>query len=161
CAPGSTHGIGEQKPVYYVRYEDAKAFITALNSKGYGTFRLPTEVEWEYVNRAGSTESYSCGSEPACLEDYAWINVSGGTRDVGTKYPNEFGLYDMSGNVWEWVEDTYGYYTNGSMTDPISPYPIFYYGSPPQQQKIIRGGSWLNVPAEGRAARRYYTLASN
>jgi formylglycine-generating enzyme required for sulfatase activity len=105
---------GDTLPVEQVSWEDAQKFIERLNAQEGGTkYRLPTEVEWEYAARAGTTTAYSFGDNPRPLGEYAWFSENFGntTHPVGQKQPNPWGLYDMHGNVWEWVQDWYGPYT--------------------------------------------------
>ncbi len=121
-------------PVESVSWEDAREFIRRLNAMdGAGTYRLPTEAEWEYAARAGTT-----GDRYGNLDAIAWCgeNIAGRTHPVGGKAPNAFGLHDMIGNVYEWVEDRYGPYPGGAMTDPRGPVS----GS----IRVNRGGSWFS-----------------
>jgi len=98
-------------------------FIQKLNQPGQGTFRLPTEAEWEYACRAGTTTRFDWGDDPNYnqIGQYAWyyVNSRSNTHEVGTKLPNAWGLFDMSGNVWEWGQDGYGSYLSGAQVDPI------------------------------------------
>lgn len=109
---------GAALPVENVSWEDCQKFIEKLNSKGGGTFRLPTEAEWEYACRAGTT-----GDLAGNLDEMAWYVENSGnkTHPVGTKKPNAWGLYDMHGNVWEWCQDRYGEYGPGKQIDPRGP----------------------------------------
>ena len=113
-------------------------------------YRLPTEAEWEYACRAGTTTRFYYGDDPgyADLTNYAWYldNSDGTTHPVGQKLPNPWGLYDMAGNVWEWCRDWYDLYPGGSVTDPQGPGT----GS----KRLIRGGSWLRPGLESRSANR-------
>ena len=120
-----------------VSWEDVQEFIKKLNAKGEGTYRLPTEAEWEYACRAGTTGAYS-GSN---LDEIGWYNSNSGnkTHPVGQKKANAWGLYDMHGNVWEWTEDWYGTYSSGNVTDPT--------GASSGSVRVFRGGSWAG-PAE-------------
>ena len=106
---------GENLPVETVSWEDAQEFIKKLNAKGEGIYRLPTEAEWEYAARGGTTGAYYGN-----VNDIGWFtdNSGGKTHPVGQKQANGFGLYDTSGNVWEWCSDWYGEYPSGSLTDP-------------------------------------------
>lgn len=127
-------GEGDRYPVYYVSWYEAEAFLQKLNELGDGyRYRLPTEAEWEYACRAGTT-----GDHAGDLDALAWYgqNASGQTHPVGTKQPNAFGLYDMHGNVWEWCQDWYDrhYYKISPSTDPEGPAN--------GQRRITRGGSW-------------------
>jgi formylglycine-generating enzyme required for sulfatase activity len=126
-------------------------FIQRLNAKeGHNRYRLPTEAEWEYAARAGTTGAYSFGDDADTLGRYAWYrdNSGGKTHPVGQKEPNAWGLYDMHGNVWEWVQDWYGRYSSSSVTDPVGPSS----GSP----RVYRGGGWGFVAEYCRSACRLY-----
>jgi formylglycine-generating enzyme required for sulfatase activity len=125
-------------PVENVSWEDVQAFIKKLNDRGDGKYRLPTEAEWEYAARANSTAKYSFGDNETLLGNYAWYDKNSGskTHEAATKQPNDWGLYDMHGNVWEWVQDWYGDYPTGSVTNPA--------GIKTGTDKVIRGGSWGN-----------------
>ena len=126
------------------------------NANGY---RLPTEAEWEYAARAGTTTSYYWGNQTdaATVGQYAWYyeNSSDGTKAVGTKRPNAFGLYDMSGNVWEWCWDWYSDYTSTAKTDPT--------GASTGDYRVLRGGRWgddaVYVRSSGRnGSNPYYQV---
>jgi len=137
-------------PVENVSWEDVQAFIKKLNDRGDGKYRLPTEAEWEYAARAGSTTKYSFGDGEGSLGSYAWYDANSGSRthDVATKQPNAWGLYDMHGNVWEWVQDWYGDYPNGAVTNPR--------GATTGSDRVFRGGSWgssaMILRSAGRSA---------
>ncbi len=126
--PSHFSNNGAKDPVEKVSWDDAKTFIRKLNARGVGTFRLPTEAEWEYACRAGTTTPYSFGSRLNTdmavylgLDSYDQMtaNWHGGPKSVGTFEPNSFGLYDMHGNVWEWCEDTYEWYPPGPADNPL------------------------------------------
>ena len=127
---------GDNLPVEQVSWDDVQVFIRKLNALTGKTFRLPTEAEWEYAARGGSWSlgyKYSGGST---LGDVAWYDGNSGskTHPVGTKAPNELGLYDMSGNVWEWCSDWIGSYSSVSQTNPRGPSSGSY--------RVLRGGGW-------------------
>jgi formylglycine-generating enzyme required for sulfatase activity len=134
-----------QNPVEQVSWDDAVEFCRKLSElpaekkAGY-VYRLPTETEWEYACRAGTTTKYSCGDSNSKPGDYAWYdrNSNNTTRPAGQKQPNPWGLYDMHGNVWEWCQDRHGRYPSGSVTDPT--------GSASGDRRVLRGGSF-NSPA--------------
>ena len=125
-------------PVERVSWNDVKEYISAYNkrAKDNFTYRLPTEAEWEFAARAGTSTAYSFGNSSSELTDYAWFseNSRGQTRAVATKKPNPLGIYDVHGNVWEWVEDWYGKYPNRSVTDPRGLRSVL--------SRVGRGGSW-------------------
>jgi formylglycine-generating enzyme required for sulfatase activity/tetratricopeptide (TPR) repeat protein len=128
-------------PIESVSWDDCQAFIQKLNSlSGTQNYRLPTEAEWEFACRAGSTTSYCYGDDsPLGLDKYAWYeDNSGGTvHAVGQKKPNALGLYDMHGNVWEWCQDWCGYLSTSDATDP--------QGASSGQHRVLRGGSWKYI----------------
>ncbi|MDR1043801.1 MAG: formylglycine-generating enzyme family protein [Candidatus Adiutrix sp.] len=137
-------------PVEMVSWNDVQAFIQWLNAKeGHNRYRLPTEAEWEYAARAGTTGAYSFGGDKDSLGRYAWYRDNSGekTHSVGQKQPNALGLYDMHGNVWEWVQDWYGRnYSSSSVTDPKGPSS--------GTLRVARGGSWSDSARYCRAAYR-------
>jgi len=94
-----------------------------LNSQTGQSYRLCTEAEWEYAARAGTETKWYCGNDESCLDNIAWYsyNSERKTHPVGTKSSNAWGLYDMSGNVYEWVKDWFDYYSSNSVTDPAGP----------------------------------------
>ena len=147
----STHSnCGRTCPVEMVSWEDAQAFIAALNRReGVTGYRLPTEAEWEYAARAGAQTAYHFGNAASDLVLYAWygeLELFGSIHPVGQKRPNAWGLYDMHGNVWEWVADWYGAYPPGSVTDPRGPST--------GALRVHRGGSWDAAARLCRAATR-------
>lgn len=123
---------GRDLPVESVSWDECQEFIRKLNANGDGYFyRLPTEAEWEYACRAGTTGEYAGN-----LDEMAWYkkNSGGQTHPVGQKKPNAWGLYDMHANVWEWCQDLYGTYPIISVTNPT--------GNPEGSYRVFRGGSW-------------------
>ena len=161
----STYGLGDSNPAYYVSWNDCQTFITNLNALTGATFRLPTEAEWEFAAKGGNkSQGYTyVGSNT--IGDVAWYydNSSAlgssspdyGTHAVATKAPNELGLYDMSGNVWEWCQDWYGSYSSSAQTDPT--------GATSGSYRVGRGGSWGSIAAHCRVAHRdgYYAANRN
>ena len=134
---GFTNDGNLQKPVEKVSWDECQEFITKLNQMTGKTFRLPTEAEWEYAARGGNKSmSYKfAGSNTA--DDVAWYkdNSSSTTHTIASKTPNELGLYDMSGNVWEWCYDWYEEYANDAQTNPTGPAS--------GTSRTCRGGCWL------------------
>ena len=137
---------GADRPVEMVRWNDIQEFLAKLNARNDGRqYRLPTEAEWEYAARAGTTGKYA-----GELDDMAWYyaNSGGETHPVGQKQPNAWGLYDMHGNVWEWCRDWYDkdYYGRSLAVDPQGPSS----GS----SRVMRGGSWNYNARFHRVSRR-------
>ena len=126
---------GDNLPVECVSWNDVQVFIQRLNEKTGKRFRLPTEAEWEYAARGGSQSKGYKYSGSNTLDDVAWHygNSSSKTHPVGQKQPNKLGIYDMSGNVWEWCQDWYGVYSSSSQTNPTGPSSGSY--------RVLRGGS--------------------
>ena len=130
---------GKSLPVENISWNDCKAFISKLNALTGKDFRMPTEAEWEYAARGGSKSRGYKYSGSNTLGDVAWYydNSDLKTHEVGTKSPNELGLYDMNGNVWEWCSDWYGDYSSASQTNPKGP--------DSGTGRVRRGGSWGSV----------------
>jgi formylglycine-generating enzyme required for sulfatase activity len=144
----SIYGEGSNYPMYYVSWEEAMDFCRELSRMTGKQYRLLTEAEWEYAARGGSKGTgakYSGGSSP---DRVAWYdgNSGGSTHSVGTKAANELGIYDMSGNVWEWCSDWYGDYSSGSQTNP--------QGANSGSRRVLRGGSWRSNASFCRVANR-------
>ena len=144
----------DQRPVERVSWRDVHAFIGWLNdAAGDSLYRLPSEAEWEYACRAGSSGRWA-GRR---LGDYAWYrkNSGYGTQAVGGKSPNRWGLHDMHGNVAEWVQDWYDedYYASSSGVDPRGPTSGSY--------RVLRGGHFISSAEYVRSALRYHTSPSN
>lgn len=141
---------GDDLPVEQISWDDVQQFITKLNAKeGTTKYRLPSEAEWEYAARAGTTTIYSFGDDTSKLGDYAWYSISK-TSNVGQKKPNPWGLYDMHGNVWELVQDNWHADYNGAPTDGSS----WVGGS----GRLARGGGFWAANARlcRSAVRNYY-----
>ena len=149
---------GAKRPVEKVTWYDCQEFTKRLNKLTGMRFRLPTEAEWEYAARGGSQSKGYKYSGSNTIGDVAWYTVNSydkgsshpdyGTHPVGQKRPNELGLYDMSGNVWEWCQDWYGKYKSSSKTNPTGPSS----GSAP----VYRGGSWISYAGGCRVSFRSY-----
>jgi formylglycine-generating enzyme required for sulfatase activity len=144
-----------QNPVECVSWDDAQAFCQKLSRITGKTYRLPTEAEWEYACRAGTTTRYYFGDNDNQLGDYAWYegNSNRTTHPVGQKKPNGWGLYDMSGNVWEWCEDDWHNSYAGAPNDGSA---WLDNDNRSQSLKCLRGGSWYNGPSYCRSAFRFY-----
>lgn len=156
-------------PAVYVSWTDAQAFISALNThitnsgQGPATMRLPSEAEWEYACRAGTTTRFYWGDDPSYSQigDYAWYENNAwdaGERYahvVGQKLPNAWGLYDMSGNVWEWCQDDYHSSYTGAPTDGSA------WGDGSASYRVLRGGRWAGSARYCRTARRSDNTPSN
>jgi len=139
-----------QNPVEWVYWNDAQAFCKKLSQITGKTYRLPTEAEWEYACRAGTTTRFYFGDHANQLGDYAWYdgNSQYTTHPVGQKKPNAWGLYDMSGNVWEWCEDNWHYNYENAPRDGSA------WLTNDNDDRILRGGSWFNFPYDCRSAYR-------
>ncbi|MDD6782935.1 MAG: bifunctional serine/threonine-protein kinase/formylglycine-generating enzyme family protein [Prevotellaceae bacterium] len=139
---------GENNPVEKVSWNDCQKFIKKLNSLTGKNFRFPTESEWEYAARGGNKSKGYQYSGSNNIDDVAWYDDNSGskTHPVKTKQPNELGIYDMSGNVWEWCYDWKGDYSSDSQVNPQGPFSGFY--------RVDRGGSWLGSAEGCRSADR-------
>ncbi|MBT6496174.1 MAG: formylglycine-generating enzyme family protein [Planctomycetaceae bacterium] len=158
---GTKPWIGEQYvkegPDYaasYVSWNDAQEFCRRLSEMDERSYRLPTEAEWEYACRAGTTTMYHFGDDPSQLAEYAWFGNYGARaqekypHQVALRKPNAFGLYDMHGNQWEWCQDWYGDKLHGTSpaTDPT--------GWPSGETRLLKGGSWFESEEHSRSASR-------
>ena len=140
---------GDNRPVETVSWHDCQQFITKLNSLTGQNFRLPTEAEWEYAARGGKKSQGYQYSGSNNLDEVAWYfdNSSFQTHDVATKRPNELGIYDMSGNVYEWCQDWYGSYSSDAQTNPTGPMS----GS----GRVRHGGVWCSIARFCRSSYRF------
>ena len=143
-----SHFRGVDLPVERVSWVDVQSFLEALNARRDGfVYRLPTDAEWEYAARAGTTGDYG---GTGVLGEMGWYarNAGGSTHAVGTKQPNAWGLYDMHGNVWEWVHDWYDktYYASSPTTDPRGPIT--------GTARVCRGGGWSYSAGRSMSASR-------
>lgn len=140
--------IGADRPVESVTWDEAVEFCKRLSIKTNEIYRLPTEAEWEYACRAGTESIYFWGN--AFDGAFAWYraNSDGRTHPVGQKKPNDWGLRDITGNVWEWCSDLYSedYYSNSPKSDPR--------GVKIGVSRVYRGGSWINSASMHRASDR-------
>ena len=139
---------GSDLPVECVSWNDCQEFIQKLNRLTGRNFRLPTEAEWEFACRGGNNSRGYKYSGSNNLGSVAWYedNSGGQTHPVGTKAPNELGIFDMSGNVWEWCNDWYGNYTSNSQTNPT--------GSQSGSRRVRRGGGWFYYAGRCRSSNR-------
>jgi formylglycine-generating enzyme required for sulfatase activity len=165
----SLAGVGDEYPMYYVNWHEAQRFIQKLNQRGDGTYRLPTEAEWEYAARAGNTTPYHFGYHiedlpiygnfadkkvigwNTVIDSWAHAQLDDGNRltaRVSYYKANDWGIYDMHGNLWEWVQDVYSPYPEGSVTNPQGPKEGEY--------RVFRGGSWRDPAHYARSADRYF-----
>jgi formylglycine-generating enzyme required for sulfatase activity len=173
--PSYNSSCGDDCPVEKVSWNDAQDFIHRLNQKeGTNAYRLPTEAEWEYAARAESTSAFCNGSitkidcelDPN-LDQVGWYcgNMNNRTQPVGKKKPNAWGLYDMHGNVWEWVQDWYGPYETGKVTDPIGPVSgqgkVYRGGGPGMFTRFCRSANRLSAAQDYRFMHLGFRLAKN
>ena len=149
---------GADYPVSYVGHDDAVEFCRRLSKKEGVEYRLPTEAEWEYACRAGTTTVFSFGDDASNLRQYAWYNHNSWdigedyAHRVGQKQPNPWGLYDMYGNVWEWCQDWYGPYGSEKVvSDPVG-------SAQGGGDRVLRGGSFIGRAALVRSANRFSNL---
>ncbi|MFA5298789.1 MAG: formylglycine-generating enzyme family protein [Lutibacter sp.] len=140
----------DNHPIVNVSWQDAVAYCDWLAEKMNADYRLPTEAEWEYAARGGKLSKGTKYSGSRSIDNAGWYGDNSGskTHAVATKSPNELGLYDMSGNVWEWCKDWYGDYSADAQTNP--------QGTDSEGNRVLRGGGWYNSAAICRVARRNY-----
>ncbi len=150
-----------QHPIVGVSWQQAQAYVQWLSRVTGKNYYLPSETQWEYAARAGTTSAWSFGDTAAKAKQYAWSedNSANALHPIGRLLPNAWGLYDMHGNVWEWVQDCYEHWDDYDYWDPR-------YGKAPHDDKawqdgtcnnrVARGGSWNDGVARLRSASRYY-----
>lgn len=145
---------GNNNPVEEVSWDDCQDFIKKLNQLTGLKFALPTEAQWEYAARGGNKSKGYKYSGSNNIADVAWYvdNSGSETHSVGTKQPNELGIYDMTGNVWECCNDWYGSYSSSAQTNPVGPFSGY--------NRVLRGGSWYNSARSSRVSCRYYFCPS-
>lgn len=159
----STYGVGDNHAMYYINYTDCEEFCDRLNEllrdhlpQGF-KFGLPTEAQWEYAACGGVKAKHTIYAGSDHIDEVAWYgeNRGGGVKPVGLKDPNELGLYDMSGNVWEWCADQYSrsYYSSSPQQDPENLSEGSYC--------VIRGGGWYSDASICRVSSRCYDALSN
>jgi formylglycine-generating enzyme required for sulfatase activity len=143
-------GWNDKHPMVNVNYNDAVSYCNWLGEKYGGDWRLPTEAEWEYAARGGNKNTGYTYAGSDELEKVGWFadNAGGQPQSVGRKKPNELGIFDMSGNVWEWCKDWYSesYYSNSPSQNPK--------GAASGTARVLRGGSWDDAAAYCRVAFR-------
>ena len=141
---------GDNLPVDSVSWDDCQDFIRKLNVLTNRRFRLPTEAEWEFAARGGNKSNHTQYSGSSNIDDVAWYDGNSGskTHSVKTKKANELGLYDMSGNVWEWCQDWFGRYSSNAQTNPTGPDSGTY--------RVFRGGTWSFNARGCRSSNRFY-----
>ncbi len=143
----------DDHPVTIVTFADATAFLKWLSNKSGRTMALPTEAQWEYACRAGSISRYYNDDDDAAMDAIGWSknNAPSSPMPVKQKQPNAFGLYDMSGNVYQWCQDIFIIYPSDSVSDPLQ-----MQGQPGEKvRNVLRGGSWMRFPKRCRSAARY------
>jgi formylglycine-generating enzyme required for sulfatase activity len=145
-------GLCPNLPVESVSWTDVQAFLVKLNATAMDghTYRLPTEAEWEYAARGGTRTAFSFGNNETLLDQYAWWGANTfdlQTHPVGGKQPNPYGLFDIHGNVWQWVQDWYGAYPSGAVVDPL--------GAATGWGRVFRGGYFYADGVHCRSAGRY------
>ena len=139
---------GDNLPVENVSWDNCQTFITKLNQLTGKTFRLPTEAEWEFAAKGGTKSKGYTYSGSNTLGNVAWYDGNSGyeTHPVATKQANELGIYDMSGNVWEWCQDWYGSYSSSAQSNPTGPTSGSF--------RVLRGGGWGGSASIWRSANR-------
>ena len=145
-----TYGVGDDYPMYFISWDDCKEFIGKLNEITQMNFRLPTEAEWEFACRGGKNSKKYKYSGSNDIDEVAWYsgNSNASTQPVARKAPNELGIYDMSGNVWEWCSDWFGFYTRDSQDNPTGPAS--------GDDRVMRGAGFSSYADETLLHTRYY-----
>ncbi|MDR1793736.1 MAG: formylglycine-generating enzyme family protein [Bacteroidales bacterium] len=145
----ATFGLEDNYPAYYVSWDDIQLFIKRLNAITGKKYRLPTEAEWEFAARGGSQSQGYKYSGSDSIADVAWYfeNSGNSSHEVGTKSPNELGIYDMSGNAWEWCQDYYGAYSAENQTH--------LHGVSTASYRVVRGGGWRYNARYCRVSNRF------
>jgi formylglycine-generating enzyme required for sulfatase activity len=156
--PSYYKNCGEDCPVDNVSWDDSQLFARTLSQKTGKTYRLPSEAEWEYAARAGTLTRWGFGNDAVALIHHAWfdVNSSNQTHVVGEKISNAFGLYDMHGNVWEWVQDTWHDNYQGAPVDGTA-----WINGGDQSRRVRRGGAWSIGSASLRSANRFHGVVDN
>ncbi len=149
--PSHFKQCGADCPVEQVSWNDAQEFVRKLSAKTGKNYRLPNEAEWEYAARAGSRGKWSSGDAESQLSDYAWYDANSEhkTHPVAKKRPNAFGLYDMHGNAWEWVQDNWHVNYHGAPSDGSA-----WASGGDQTRRVLRGGTWAHFSRGVRSAFR-------
>ena len=151
--PAHFKQCGGSCPVESVSWSDAQSFIAELNNRSGRNYRLPTEAEWEYAARSGGKmDKWAGTSSESRIGDFAWFDANAEHRphQAGEKKPNGLGIYDLTGNVWEWVQDWHNdnYYKNSPKDNPQGPND--------GTDRVLRGGSWLDSPKDTRTLLRFF-----
>jgi formylglycine-generating enzyme required for sulfatase activity len=159
--PSRFSDCGDNCPVEQVSWQDAQAYLKKLSEKSGQQYRLTTEAEWEYAARAGSSTQWSFGDDESQLGRFAWYGYDQGNADkknhaVGGKQPNQFGLYDMHGNVWEWMEDCW----HNNYQDAPSDGSVWEQGCHTGSSRVLRGGGFSDTPVHLRSANRNHGAAT-
>ena len=154
--PSLDTSCGQNCPVEGVTWNDIQNFLVRLNQKTGQKYRLPSEAEWEYAARAGTTTDWSFGNDESKLDSFAWYSQNSGhrTQPVGRKLPNAFGLFDMHGNVWEWTQDCWHENYAGAPSDG-SAWTTGCTGN----YRVLRGGSWYYDSADLRSSFRIWNFS--
>ncbi len=152
----STSHCGDECPVAQVSWQDAQMYVQRLSERTGKTYRLPSEAEWEYAARAGGTGKWSFGDDESQLNRHAWyeVNSLGRTQTVGQRQANAFGLFDMYGNVWEWVQDVWHPNYSGAPVDGSA-----WMSGGDGELRVLRGGAWFDKPARLGASYRSWNTS--